>query len=131
MDLEAVPQDGNAALAGQRKMVYARDAQGRMVGVASCGWEAEETATVQAVQALQARALAARDRVRAGTAAPLEYWMYERRMDLALLAQSSGLWQWRVRRHLRPAVFARLPLRLRQRYADALGLPVAALAGVP
>jgi hypothetical protein len=53
--------------------------------------------------------------------------MYRARMDLELLSQSTGLWRWRVRRHLRPAVFARLPLALRRRYAETLGVSVEAL----
>jgi hypothetical protein len=37
------------------------------------------------------------------------------------------LWRWRVRRHFRPEIFARLPRALRQRYADALGITLEAL----
>jgi hypothetical protein len=43
-------------------------------------------------------------------------------MNESLLAQATGLWRWRVRRHLRPAVFARLSQKLRARYAQALGM---------
>jgi hypothetical protein len=35
-----------------------------------------------------------------------------------------------VRRHFRPEVFARLPLALRQRYAEAFGIAVEALEKV-
>ena len=131
MDQDAVPQEGNATLAGQRKLMYARGADGRTVLVPSRGWEAEEIVTSQAVDALIEQAQEARARVLAGTAAPLEYWMYERRMDVALLAQTSGFWQWRVRRHLTPAGFAGLSAKDRQRYADALGLSVDAIAKLP
>lgn len=127
MDQDAVPQEGNATLGGQRKAMYARATDGRMVLVPSRGWEAEEIVTTQAVDALVALARQARARVLAGTSAPLEYWMYDRRMDVALLAQASGFWRWRVRRHLRPQGFARLSLAQRQRYADALGMPVDAI----
>jgi hypothetical protein len=54
--------------------------------------------------------------------------MYARRMDVALLSQTSGFWQWRVRRHLQPRHFAALsPAQLLTRYADALGLSVPTL----
>lgn len=131
MDARNVPQDDNAALGGHRKAVYARDADGRIVVVESRGWEVEEIVNQQAVDAFRELAEAARARVLAGTSAPLEYWMYVRRMDPELLAQASGLWRWRVRRHLRPASFARLSPRLLQRYADALGLPVDQLCRLP
>ena len=125
------PQEGNATLGGQRKAMYARGADGRMVVVPSRGWEAEEIVTSQAVDALAALADDARARVQQGAAAPLEYWMYARRMDVALLSQTSGFWQWRVRRHLTPAGFARLSTKQRQRYADALGLSVDAIGSLP
>ncbi len=131
MNLDAVPQDGNATLDGNRKAMYARDAQGRIVIAPSCGWEAEEIVTRQAVDALQVQAEAARAKVEAGLASPLEYWMYARRMDVGLLAQTSGFWQWRVRRHLRPEYFARLSDRQIARYADALGVTAQALRTLP
>jgi hypothetical protein len=131
MDLDALPQEGNATLAGQRKAMYARAADGRIVLAPSRGWEVEEIVTTQAVDAMVALAQAARQRVQQGTAAPLEYWMYACRMDVALLAQASGTWQWQVRRHLRPAPFARLSARQLQRYASALGMTVEAIGRMP
>jgi hypothetical protein len=125
-----VPQEGNAALGGYRKAVYALAEDGRLRIVASRGWEAEEIVTRQAVEDLERRASAARARVLSGETSPLEYHMYRARMDVTLLSQSTGLWGWRVRRHFRPRVFERLPLRLRQRYADALGIALEALGKV-
>ena len=131
MDIDQVPQEENRTLGGHRKAVYARDASGKMVLVASKGWEVEEIVTVQAVDVFHAQAKAARQRAAAGQSAPLEYWMYTRRMDVEMLAQVSGLWQWRIRRHLRPAVFARLSPKILARYAEALGLPVAQISRLP
>jgi hypothetical protein len=125
-----VPQEGNASLGGYRKAVYALAEDGKLRIVASRGWEAEEIVTRQAVEDLERRAQAARERALAGQASPLEYHMYRARMDVALLSQTAGLWGWRVRRHFKPRVFERLPLRLRQRYAEALGVSLEALGKV-
>ncbi len=125
-----VPQEGNATLAGHRKAVYAVGEDGKLRIVPSRGWEVEEVVTRQAVEDLERRAREARDRALAGAASPLEYHMYRARMDLAMLAATAGIWRWRVRRHLRPQVFARLHVRLRRRYADALGVTLEALARV-
>lgn len=122
-----VPQEGNTTLAGHRKAVYAVADDGKLRLVTSRGWEVEEIVTRQAVEDLERRAVAARSRVRLGESSPLEYHMYRARMDLELLSQVTGLWRWRVRRHLKPAVFARLPLSLRRRYAEALGISVEVL----
>ena len=124
-----VPQEGNRSLAGHRKAVYAVADDGKLRLVPSRGWEVEEIVTRQAVEDLERRAEEARARVLAGQSSPLEYHMYRARMDLELLSQTTGLWRWRVRRHFRAGVFARLPLRLRRRYAEALGIPLEALSG--
>jgi len=131
MEINEVPQDNNRMLGGHRKAMYARDASGRMVLVASSGWEVEEIVTSDAVEQLNEQAAAARKRVEAGASATLEYWMYARRMDLTLLAQSTGLWRWRVRRHLQADHFSNLSPALLQRYADALGISVEALVKLP
>jgi hypothetical protein len=125
-----VPQEGNATLAGHRKAVYAVAEDGRVRLVASSGWEVEEIVTQQAVQDLERLAREARERALAGLTSPLEVHMYRARMDVALLSQTTGLWRWRIRRHFRPDVFARLSLALRQRYADVLGLSLESLGRI-
>jgi hypothetical protein len=125
-----VPQEGNATLAGHRKAIYAVGDDGKLRLVPSRGWEVEEIVTRQAVEDLERRAREARERALAGATSPLEYHMYRARMDVALLSQATGLWRWRVRRHMMPRVFARLPLSLRERYAEALGISVESLGNV-
>lgn len=119
-----VPQEGNATLGGHRKALYARGADGRLRIVQSAGWEVEEIVTRQAVDDLNRLAEEARQRVATGLTSALEYHMHKARMDVALLAQTTGLWQWRIRRHFRPAVFVSLSPALRQRYAEAMGIGV-------
>lgn len=119
-----VPQEGNSTLDGHRKAVYARGADGKVRLVQSAGWEVEEIVTRQAVDDLLRLTEDARRRVAAGQTSALEYHMYRVRMDVPLLAQASGIWQWRIHRHFRPAVFARLSPALLARYADAMGLTV-------
>ncbi|WP_295005803.1 hypothetical protein [uncultured Dechloromonas sp.] len=119
-----VPQEGNSTLGGHRKAMYARGADGKLHIVQSAGWEVEEIVTKQAVDDLLRLTEDARQRVLAGQTSALEYHMYRVRMDVPLLAQASGIWQWRIRRHFRPAVFARLSPALLATYADAMGLSV-------
>ena len=131
MKKSEVPQDRASAFEGQKKAVYAVDDDGRYTITGSSGWEAEEVVLEQAITHFKQMAAAALERVRGGTAAPLEYHMYNRRMDLTLLAQSMGFFKWRVRRHLRPAAFARLDDTILEQYADALGLTIQQLCRVP
>jgi len=125
-----VPQEGNRTLAGHRKAVYAVAEDGKLRLVPSRGWEVEEIVTRQAVEDLERRAEEARARVLAGESSPLEYHMYRARMDVELLSQTTGLWRWRVRRHLKPAAFRKLPPALKARYAEALGITVEVLCRV-
>jgi len=131
MDISDVPQEGNRTLGPHRKALYAKDASGRMVLVASKGSEVDEAVTLQAVHRLQVFSDSARLRCMAGQTAPLEVWMWTQRMDLALLSQVTGIWQWRIRRHFRPQVFARLKPAMLQRYAQALGIRVEQLQQMP
>lgn len=127
MKVDDVPQDqGNI-----RKAMYARDRDGHYTTVESSGWQAEDTATRLAVADFEQELAAAHERCLAGTSAPLEYHMYALRMDVPALADATGMARWRVRRHLRPRVFTRLPERVLARYARALHMQVEALADLP
>jgi len=131
MDIKNVPQDDNSTLGNHRKALYAKDSDGKIVIVPSRGWEVDETVTMQAVDRMNALAADAMARVLTGQTSPLEYWMYARRMDVALLSQISGIWQWRIRRHFNPQRFLLLSPRLLASYAEALGLPPEQLHTLP
>ena len=135
-----MPQDKALALGGQRKLMYAVDDTGDYTGIASAGWEAEDYATIAAVQEIDRLREDALVRARAGKTAPLEYHMYARRMEPATLSQTTGWPEWRVKRHFRPEIFRHLSASMIARYVDALGLtpdqlktlpPASSLAGGP
>ncbi|MBA3581697.1 MAG: hypothetical protein H0W44_04505 [Gammaproteobacteria bacterium] len=125
-----VPQDANIALGGHRKAVYARGADGNIHIVSSSGWQAEEIVTLQAVDDFKEKAAAAKQACLQNTVSPLMFHMYKQRMDLVLLAQSTGLFQWRIKRHFQPRIFKKLSAALLQRYADALGISVTTLTAL-
>ncbi len=117
-----VPQDNNSSYAGVRKGLYAIDSDGQYKLTPSSGWEPEHTVLSQALSQLEQEAEAAKARVLAGQSSVLEFYMYHCRMDLGLLAQSTGQSKWRVKRHLKPDVFARLSDKQLAVYAEALGV---------
>lgn len=126
-----VPQDNAKAFMGLSKVLYAEDTDGRYVAAPCNGWEAEEIVLDQAIAEFERRATDAWQRARQGRGSALEYHMYRERMDVVLLAQSTGYFKWRVRRHLRAGAFAALPARRRQRYAEALGKSAPELDTLP
>ena len=131
MKKDEVPQDGRPEYGGERRAVYAVDEQGRYATAPSAGWSADSIVNQQAVDEYRRLADDALSRAHAGQASALEFHMYDRRMELETLAESTGLWRWRVRRHLRPGAFAVLAPELKQRYADALGVAVNQLDRLP
>ncbi len=128
MKLREVPQDHSAHYESQLRAVYAQDEDGRMVVTTTDGWAVEDLVTQQAVKEFERCEADARQRCEQGQASPLEVHMYARRMDVPTLAQATGLWQWRVKRHMRPQVFAQLKPALLARYAEAMGMSVDALS---
>jgi hypothetical protein len=128
---DEVPQQNAKAFMGHSKLLYAVDEQGRYVPAPCNGWEAEEIVLDQAIAEYVRLATDAWQRVKAGNASSLEYHMYKQRMDVVLLAQSTGFFKWRVRRDLRPSAFVTLSASRRERYGDALGLTPAQLDALP
>jgi len=131
MDVDAVPQEGNRTMGGHRRAMYARGKDGRMLIVPSRGGEVDETVTLQALKLIHDMTEEARARVLAGKTSPLEYWMYAQRLDLPQLSQVTGFWKWRIRRHFRPEVFAKLSEETLQRYAEVMGITVEQLKRLP
>jgi hypothetical protein len=123
MKKQSVPQDDNKTYSGySTKVVYAVDDAGSYTKVKTTGWEAEEVVLRDVVDDFKHQAEAARKRVVAGRTSPIEYYMHEKFLDLSGLASGMGLAKWRVRRHLKPSVFKKLPASMLQRYADLFGI---------
>jgi len=131
MHKDDVPQDNNPILMGARKAMYAKDDRGNYVVVPSNGWEAEETVTSLAVEDYELKRRDAFNRSSKGLTSPLEFHMYAKRLNIATLAQSTGIFKWRIRRHLKPKIFGRLQDKLLARYADAMGISTEQLRRLP
>jgi len=131
MEVNDVPQEGNRTMGGHRRAMYARDKDGHIVIVPSRGGEVDETVTLQALDRINEQTDEAKARVLAGKSSPLEYWMYAQRLDLPQLSQVSGYWQWRIRRHFRPEIFARLSTEILENYAWVMGVSVEQLKKLP
>ena len=118
-------------LEGHQRACYAIDEHGRYVVVGSTGWQVEKVVNAQANDEVRAAIIEALQKARAGIVAPLAYHMARRQMDVAMVSAYSGLSRLRIRWHLRPKVFARLPENILRRYAEALMLDVDTLRRLP
>ncbi len=131
MKADNVPQDYISTYAENKKAIYATDEEGHYGVVASSGWDVEEEATKQALHELERLADDAYETVLSAEASPLLYHMYAQRMDLQVLAQTTGIFQWRIKRHFKPEIFAKLDDEFLARYSDVLGMSVEELKVLP
>ena len=129
MKLDEVPQDHSPTYGGHSKVVYAVDAEGRYQRAQRSGGEPDAFATQVGVPELEAQKAEAEPAWKRGELSPLKCLMYRYRLDEPALAQISGLWQWRIRRHFRPAIYRRLSAAILALYAVAFVLPVEQLIG--
>jgi hypothetical protein len=130
MKVGEVPQD-DSILEGHQRACYAQDQDGRYVIATSRGWEVERIANGVVIAEIDAKIAAARAEVLAGRVSVLAYHMARCHMDVSLLAAHTGLWSFRIRRHLRPEVFTRLDSALLRRYAEAFDIEPEALRRLP
>ncbi len=131
MEQDMVPQDNISTYADNKKAVYATDRSGNYNVIASSGWEIEEEATLQAVREMERLAREAYVLAARGEYSPLFFHMYNRRMDIQVLAEATGLFKWRIKRHFKPVVFDRLSEKILARYSDALGISRQKLCSLP
>ena len=129
MEINDIPQDNSKIFRGQRKVVYATQ-NGNYQTATSNGWETEEFATEQAVEELNLLTAEALDAVKRGEKSPLFYYMYRYRFDLPSLAQATSFWQWQIKRHFKPRVFAKLSNKVLSRYAEVFGVAIVELQQV-
>ncbi|MFU2047268.1 hypothetical protein [Avibacterium gallinarum] len=120
MELNEIPQDDSRIFRGQKKIIYATQ-NGHYQPSTSTGWQTEEFATHQAVDALNELTEQALQAVKKGEKSVIYYLMYKNRYDLQTLAQATGFWQWQIKRHFRPKVWPKLSKKTLARYAEVFG----------
>lgn len=125
MKKDQVPQDeGNLSKNNVRELLYATDEQGNYTTALSKGWEPKSIALSNAMDDISERMELAKADFKAGKSSPIVYFMEASKMDLGILASYVGMWQWRVKRHFKPSVFAGLSDKILQKYADAFDIDI-------
>lgn len=125
MKKNEVPQDkSNLESANFKELCYAVDENGEYTTELSTGWSPKTIALNNAIEALNERISASKQRVKDHKVSPLEYYMELHKMDLPILASYVGIWKWRVKRHFKPAVFKNLNNKTLQKYADVFDITI-------
>lgn len=121
MDIENVPQDNSSTYAKMKKAIYASTEDGKIQSIGSSGWDVEEVVTRQAIDDLDESRIEAYNLVMKGEMSPLYYHMYEARMDLIVLSQSTGFFKWTIKKDFNPANFKNISEKRALVYCEALG----------
>jgi hypothetical protein len=124
MKKEEVPQDLSSLGKITKEVCYATDESGNYVKELSKGWEVKITALDTAWSDIEMRMQTAREKVEKNEASPLLFFMERALMDMSILAGYTGFWKWQIKRHLKPAVFAKLTEKKLQRYADVFNVSI-------
>lgn len=125
MEKEKVPQDkSNLTKNNVKELLYATDENGNYTTTLSTGWEPKTIALSNSIDEINERIAEAKMQVETGEASPICYFMEVNKMDLTILASYVGLWKWRVKRHFKPTVFAKLNDKILKKYADAFAISV-------
>ena len=123
MKVRDVPQDPGSHLP-KGFMLYAVDDEGHYQSVLSVGNDLGTLSTKMLWEYLNEQVDAAAERVRSGQESPLAFYMARKIVDCGLLSKYVGMARWRIKRHLRPAVFKGLKPSILRRYADFFGVSV-------
>lgn len=124
MKKNELPQDKGALENFTREVCYVKNEEGKYETDLSIGWEAKKDALDQTWLNIESRIDEARVKVIEGKSSPVLYFMELRLMDFSVLGGYTGFWKWQIKRHLKPAVFAKLSDQKLKRYADAFEIDV-------
>ena len=131
MDIKNVPQDNSSTYANNKKAIYAADVDGVIQIVGSSGWEAEEIATKQVLDDLAKEARDAYEEVKKGSKSTLYFHMYDIRMHVQVLAESTGFFKWTIKKDFNPSIFSKINEKRFNTYADAMGKSIKELLILP
>lgn len=125
MEKDQVPQDqSNLTKNNVKELLYATDENGNYTTTLSTGWEPKTIALSNSIDEINERIANAKQQVLNGEVSPIVYFMEANKMDLNILSSYVGFWKWRVKRHFKPSVFAKLNDKILKKYADTFGVSV-------
>lgn len=124
MKKDEIPQDLSALGKITKEVCYATDNSGKYTTELSSGWDVKIDALDVAWGDIEKRIAAAKQKVLNNEASPIYFFMEYRLMDLSILADYTGFWQWQIKRHLKPGVFSKLSDKKLYKYAGAFNVTI-------
>jgi len=107
-----------------RELFYSYDEGGKYDKTVGLHGEPNRLILQQAWDLFNERIEEAKQKVLAGKASPVVYYMEKNLLDPLNLSMMAGISLWRVKWHFRPAAFKRLSNKTLQKYATAFNITV-------
>jgi len=131
MKSENVPQDeGSLAKKNIKELCYAVDKDGNYTTKLSKGWDVKAIALNESLELIKERVADFKARCLKGEISPVQYYMEFNRMDLQVLSDYMGKWQWQIKRHFKPSVFSKLSDKIVNKYAETFNITVEQLKDI-
>jgi len=130
MEEEANPIYKNQAYGQYRELFYSYDADGKFEKNVGFHGESDRVTLQQAWDLFSDRIEEARQKVKAGIASPILYYMEKTLVTPLDLSMHAGINVWRVKRHLKPNVFKKLSDKTLDKYAGAFNISVDQLKNI-
>lgn len=124
MKKDELPQDKSDLEDFTRELCYVKDNDGKYVTGLSKGWEPKKIALDVAWEEIERRMKEANEKIKAGKASPILYFMEKNIMDYSVLCGYTGFWKWQLHLHLKPWFFKRLSEKKLKNYADAFEISI-------
>lgn len=119
MKKENLPQDESCLKKNNlSEILYILDEKEQYTQANSTGWEVKSIALNQTLNLIEENINHALKLISEGKASPILYFMEKSRMDISILARYMNLWQWQVKRHLKPQIFNKLKPKTIEKYAS-------------
>lgn len=124
MKKKDIPQDKSGLANFTKELYYTESESGEYTTGLSSGWEVKSEALNVAWDDIREKVNEARQKVEAGEASPILYFMELRLMDTGLLSSYTGFWKWQIKRHLKPKHFKKLSAKKLKKYSEAFDISV-------
>jgi hypothetical protein len=130
MEEPSSPVYKNKAYGQYRELFYSYGPEGQYEKSVGYHGEADRVTLQQAWDLFNDRIEEARQKVKAGVASPILYYMEKTLVTPMDLSMHAGIMVWRVKRHLKPKVFRRLGEKTLKKYAEAFNITIDQLKNV-
>jgi len=130
MEEQSNPVYKDQAYGQYRELFYTYGPDGKFEKNVGFHDESDRVTLQQAWDLFNDRIEEARQKVKAGKASPILYYMEKTLVTPMDLSMHSGIMVWRVKRHLKPKVFSRLSEKTLNKYAVAFNITVDQLKNV-